>query len=270
MEKTMSAVKTTILGLAAISFSTFSSFAQAKDLDKQRFMRSVAGKYAHFDVVAYHEKMGRSDLRTLVITYGLTTLDYKNGSLMATDRYCRAVHKSNQPFQASFSDRATKAIVPVPTKVEVGEDFEGFYLWRPESPTALGIKLDHPHVESLPTDPNDPRIFDHDQDGNPGVTVKMKMFGWLKGEIYMARREIFAYKVRLQANRNLEGYVKDSSEQLVIDAKPWFLKRESNPPQYADLSKSPIVLVPVDDSYDCDRLLAERDTILPPDPEVWR
>ena len=261
-----------LLVLLSVAFALDSSDRvcnQTEDSKKQKFLESIAGKYAHFSVVAYHEQMGRTDFRSLVIAYGFTTLDYENGSLVATDRYCRSVHKSNQPFLASLSDQATSSILPVPTKVEVGEDDEGFYIWRPESPTALGIKLENPKIESLPKDPNDHRIFDQDQDGRPGVTVQIKMFGWLNCEIYMIRREIFAYKLRLKPERTLEGYVKDTSEQLVIGAWPWFLNRESDPLQHTDLSKSPMVLVPVDDTYDCDRLLEERSTLLPPDPEVW-
>ena len=38
--------------------------------------------------------------------------------------------------------------------------------------------------------------------------------------------------------------------------------------QYEDLSKSPIILIPVDADWDCERLAAERDRIFPPTPEV--
>jgi hypothetical protein len=35
-----------------------------------------------------------------------------------------------------------------------------------------------------------------------------------------------------------------------------------------DLSLSPVVLVRVGEDWDCDRLMAERDELFPPDPEI--
>ena len=37
---------------------------------------------------------------------------------------------------------------------------------------------------------NDPLISDDDNDGKPGVTVVVRLFGFIEGEIYIARREI--------------------------------------------------------------------------------
>ena len=42
---------------------------------------------------------------------------------------------------------------------------------RPETPTGIGVDLEDPANEPLPTDPNDPRIADDDGDGKPGVTA---------------------------------------------------------------------------------------------------
>ncbi|MCB1006255.1 MAG: hypothetical protein KDB35_18880 [Acidimicrobiales bacterium] len=125
-------------------------------------------------------------------------------------------------------------------------------------------------VESLMSvaDPDDPRIADDDDDGKPGVTARITVTPELSGEIYLARREIFAYEVDLQDDGSLTGYVDDESEQLVIGASDPAFETNAQWEQYPDRSKSPIILLPVDRDWDCERLAAERDDIFPPTPEV--
>ena len=71
-----------------------------------------------------------------------------------------------------------------------------------------------------------------------------------------------------QADGSLTGSVTDRSEQLVVGASDDAFITQSEWVQYEDLTKSPILLVPVDAGWDCDRLMAERDRLFPPTPEV--
>lgn len=133
------------------------------------------------------------------------------------------------------------------------------------SPTPVGIRLDDPANESLPDDPNDPRIVDDDGDGNPGITVSEE----LTGELYIARREIFAYEALLEDPDLLVGVVADNSEQLVLGASdPIFATSGDGWEQYPDLEKSPIILQRLVGDWDCARLGAERDALFPPTPDV--
>ena len=95
---------------------------------------------------------------------------------------------------------------------------------RPATPTPIGITLEDPANQTLPTDPNDPRIIDADGDGNPGVTSSVKVTEALQGQIYLIRREIFAYDVTQQSPDRLTGFITDRSEQLIVGASnPVFL-----------------------------------------------
>ncbi|MBF0442184.1 MAG: hypothetical protein HQK54_09780 [Oligoflexales bacterium] len=235
-----------------------------------RFKHKIAGRYAHYDVVAYVEKVYLTEMRTLVISYGITDLTVDDdGRLIATDRYCHAAHKSNLPFTSEVPDSFTQAIVPRSTPVEIRNDGGVFSIWRPETPTPIGIKLENPD-EPLPKNPKDPRISDDDHDGKPGVTVKIKMYGVLNTELYLARREIFAYGLSLTDRGNLEGYVSDHSEQLVVGSPFPLLRAQRSPTQHPDPKLSPMILVPVDESYDCEKVMKQRDTLFPPEPEVWK
>ncbi len=53
---------------------------------------------------------------------------------------------------------------------------------------------------------------------------------------------------------------------MIGASDPVFEMSPANWGQYPDLSKSPIILRRVDDTWDCERLAAERDDPLPADP----
>ncbi len=128
----------------------------------------LVGRWAHFDVVAYQD----AAMKTLIISTGFSDLELRDGQLWNQMRFCHADAGSDQNIEITISDAATRAIVPVATPVEVTEVDGKLHVVRPATPTAIGIKIDNPASEELPTDPNDPRIFDADGDGNPGVTSR--------------------------------------------------------------------------------------------------
>ena len=225
----------------------------------------LVGRWAHYDVVAYED----DTLRTLIISFGFNDFTEVDGQIIDQGSFCFSELRTDQPIETSLSDAATQAIRPPPTPVVVDVVDGVLSIQRPASPTAVGIRLDDPANEPLPTDPADPRIVDDDGDGNPGITVSIRVTDDITGELYIARREIFAYDAMLTEPDVLTGTVTDDSEQLVIGASdPIFASSPANWGQYPDLSKSPIILQRVDADWDCERLATERDALFPPTPEV--
>ncbi len=225
----------------------------------------LAGRYAHYDVVAYEGSV----LKNLIISYGFTDLSVKNGKLVAQESFCHADQATDQPtITTTISDAATRAIKPIPVAVAVSTKNGRTRLHRPETPTAVGIHLADPAHDVLPDDPADPRIADDDHDGKPGITVHIKVSDTIQGDLYIARRERFAYDVAEQADRSLTGTVEDHSEPLIIGATdPMFIMKDTWK-QMPDPARNPIILKPVAKSWDCTRLMAERDNLFPPAPTV--
>ncbi len=224
----------------------------------------LPGRYAHYDVVAYES----SDMKTLIVSFGFTDLTVVDGVLNATESFCHADHRSDQPIESSISDTATAAIKPPTTPVTLTVSDGLIRIQRPETPTGIGIRFEDPANDVLPTDPADPRVVDDDGDGKPGVTVRIKVTEDFQGELYIARRERFAYDVVRQDDGSLTGEVTDQSEQLIVGASdPLFITR-AEWKQVPDLSKSPIILKPVDADWDCQRLMTERPDLFPPTPAV--
>lgn len=224
----------------------------------------LAGRYAHYDVVAYES----TEMKTHIVSFGFTDLAVVDGGLQATETFCHADHRSDQPIEVEMPDAATRAIVPPPTPVTLTTVDGRTRLSRPATPTGIGVDLEDPAHDPLPTDPTDPRLADDDDDGHPGVTTHIRVSDSLEGDLYIARREIFAYEVDEQDDGTLTGVVTDNSEQLIIGATNDAFLAQAEWVQHRDLSKSPIILIPVDEAWDCDRLMAERDDLFPPTPEV--
>ena len=228
-------------------------------------MEAMAGHYAHYDIVAYDGDTPNGPLSTFIISYGFTDLVIEDGGLVEYDRFCHAEHKANQPFVTTVPDEGTQAILPRSAVVDVVQEEGAWKVYRPATPTLIGIDGDPDQPISM--NPNDPLINDADGDGKPGITVFVKLYGLIEGEIYLARREIFENDMTLYSDGSLRGSVVDSSEQLVIGASLDILNTPNNPAQWPDLGLSPIILLRVPDDVDtCEELMAMRDALFPPEP----
>ncbi|MBK9121296.1 MAG: hypothetical protein IPM18_17075 [Phycisphaerales bacterium] len=236
---------------------------------REAAVAAMAGRYAHYSIVAYDGRTPNGPLATFIVTYGFTDLVIEGEELVAYDTFCKAKYISNQPFDTIFSDTATQAIRPPGAVVDVYQEDGVWKLNRPATPTLIGIGGD-PNLP-LSMDRNDPRISDDDSDGKPGVTVVVKLFGLIEGEIYIARREIFANELTLFSDGSLRGSVIDDSEQLVIGASLAILDTPNNPPQRRDPGLNPIILIPVsNDLGTCEELMTIQNSLFPPEPGFQR
>jgi hypothetical protein len=238
--------------------------------DLQGAKEAIVGHYAHYDVVAYEDTTTRTTMRTFIVSYGFTDFYLEEGRLMQADRFVRAEQKlSRKNAKSVFNDEAVQAIKPRVQEVEVLQKEGAWHLYRPESPSLLGIEGDP--MKPLSTDPNDPNLTDPDKDGHPGVTVQISVGRFFRGEIYITRREIFSNYLTLNNNETLSGYVVDRSEQFVIGASKKILSQESNPSQHPDKGLNPVLLVKVDPDIDSlDELMKIRDDIFPEEPEFYK
>lgn len=238
---------------------------QPADLESAK--DKIVGHYAHYDVVAYEDTTTRTTMRTFIISYGFTDFYMEEDRLMQSDRFLHAEQKlSRKNARSVFSDEAVQAIKPRVREVELFRKDGAWHIYRPESPSLLGIDGDP--SKPLSTDPNDPALTDPDNDGHPGVTVSISVGKFFSGEIYITRREIFRNYLTLNNDGTLSGYVIDRSEQFVIGASKKILAQESNSFQYHDTGLSPVLLVKVDPTIDTwEELLQIRDDIFPEEPE---
>ena len=241
-----------------------SDSSQTYDLETAK--NEIIGHYAHYDVVAYEDTTTKTTMRSFVISYGFTDFYLEDGKLMQSNRFVHSEQKLSRKNATSvFSEKAVQAIKPSVQEVELSYKDGNWKVYRPATPSLLGITGDP--LQALSTDPNDPRLTDPDEDGNPGVTVSISVGRFFSGEIYITRREIFSYYLTLNSNGTLTGYVDDSSEQFVVGASKKILNQPSNSVQIPDMGLSPVLLVPISVDIDTPAELMElRDELFPEEP----
>ncbi len=227
---------------------------------------ALLGHYAHYDVVAYEDSGTKTPMKTFVVSYGFTDFVERDGKILQIDRFVHASNRINQRgVESSFPDAATEAIAPRVQEVRLYEEDGAWRVYRPESPVLLGVGGDP--SRPLARDPKDPLLLDPDNDGHPGVTVRIAIGGILKGELYITRREIYRYHLALHPDGRWIGRVEDLSEQFVVGASMAILRQESNNRQIPDPGLNPVILVRVPESVSTWKdLEAMRDELFPPEP----
>jgi len=232
--------------------------------------KQLVGHYAHYDVVSYEDSTTQSPMFTFVISYGFTDLYLDSvGDLIQSHTFLRASHKINQKnITSEFSDKAVQAIKPQNHKVELSLKDGKWNIVRPPTPSLLGITGDP--SKPLSKDRNDPNLTDPDGDGKPGVTVKITIAKFIKGEIYITRREIFTHYLTLNNDGTLIGFVKDDSEQFVVGSSLSILDQPSNNFQHPSKGMNPILLVPISPEINTlEKLMEIRDDIFPKEPDFF-
>ncbi|NNC36933.1 MAG: hypothetical protein HKO02_05725 [Hyphomonadaceae bacterium] len=232
-------------------------------------MAMIEGRYAHYDVVAYEDFNAKPVMRTFVISYGFTEFFVNGDQLIERDRFCSAKHKmSFKTVRTRFSDEATQAIIPEDKVVDLFLENGQWQIVREATPTLLGIRGD-PNLP-LSRDKNDPNIEDSDGDGKPGVTVRVMIGGFIKGKIYITRREVFKNIMTVETFDRISGTVIDRSEQFILGANLGILNKPSDPVQHPDPKMNPILLTRLpDDILTCDQLMDNREKLFPPEPDFF-
>lgn len=83
-----------------------------------------------------------------------------------------------------------------------------------------GVQFDDgedPRQQPLPTEPDDPRVFDQDGDGNPGVTIEVDAT-ITSGEVYVVQRVVDRFEAPDVDEHEIAGIVDWQEEQEILDA----------------------------------------------------
>lgn len=132
---------------------------------------------------------------------------------------------------------------------------------QPRSIYLRGVRLQDPERDPLPTDPKDPRIFDQDGDGNPGMTLKASVMGLLNADIYIIQRDWNILRGRLTSSTTLDGLVEWGSEQVILGAtNPIFLTPNPTFPD-PNPNNSFFHSTRVSTETSCEQILTQRDKL---------
>lgn len=172
-------------------------------------------------------------------TRSLVAVDIvQNGTALEFhSRVCSIAVESSTPTIKTIIPEAFVNNLPMTRRAGVlRESPRGWELHLPRHWEAQGVKLRDLNRESLPQTPDDPRVFDQDGDGNPGLTVRVE--GLVSGEVYTIQRAWDEHRGRIIGTDLIEGTVVWGAEQVILGATSRFLRSAPESSPHPDASKS--------------------------------
>lgn len=195
----------------------------------------------------------------------------QTGSDVALDgHYCNRIQNdnSNNPAKVVIPDAWRLTPFPIQRSGTFAANGSGqLELTLPNAIEVPGANLVDPACDALPTEPNDPRVVDSDDDGYPGISVGLS--GLITGLIRSVQRQATTlHGVAVAADR-IEGGMTFESDQSVIASDPpnittlYKMSKSSADPAVC-ASTFVMVKVPEADAgaVDCDWVRTNESTLL--------
>lgn len=201
--------------------------------------------------------MGSSE--SVTTGWGYSEITFDGTDLWLTEHGCHVEVSGMDAVSTEIPDAVPQSMEPVSLKLVVWKDGNTVQWERPEAAMLVGVTLDNPFTDELPSDPNDSRIFDQDGDGNPGVTVKVA--GFISGDIYVVQRAINTYYGTLAADGSLTGHVIERGDQKTLGATNSMLEQDVPNEAINDPERNPVQLVRIEPSMTCELLMDSVDSI---------
>jgi len=171
-------------------------------------------------------------------TYCSTKID--TGTVIAStaipDAFLRSLGETARPASLDLSGTAVRFVQPWYTEVR------GAHLLDPEN-------------DPLPTSPDDPRVFDQDGDGKPGLTVRLRVMGIVSGEAYVVQRVRYRMTGTVVSPDRIDGLIEWTNEQVTIGATNRLFEANTSGEPNPDAQKSYFVLQRIDPSVTCTKIV---------------
>ena len=214
--------------------------------------QSLVGTYAVHDRVASVSTLpGLGEYEMLGHYYGISVIEAAGESLQIRQTYCFGNVDWDGPVEIIMSPEAIASTPPFEAELAIDDSADRATVSRPLLEVGVGFNRSADNG-ALPTDLDDERRVDSDNDGNPGVTVQME--GPVSGDIYVVRIERNQWQAKVEADGALSGLIQDTSEQLILDASDPVLMLEIEDVPDPDPTKSTVRLVQVDPAFTCEDL----------------
>ena len=131
---------------------------------------------------------------------------------------------------------------------------DGWRFVEPWPTEVYGARLADPLNDPLPTAADDPRVFDQDEDGQPGITVRVAILGLIAGEVYVVQRLSKLLEGQVVTSDLIRGLITWTNEQVTVGASSSFLATGGNAEVDPVRERSYFVAIRVPAGTSCDDL----------------
>lgn len=185
----------------------------------------------------------------------LVDIEQHGVTLTMRDSYCLTFVDDGTPLVTTEIPIAFMASLrPLPRTATLREQGGEIALVQQPYLEVRGAVLENAEADALPTSPDDPRVFDQDGDGYPGMTVLVKILGILEGKTYVVQRVRYTLSGRVVAPDRIEGNIEWSDEQTVLEATNSLLKIDTIGYPVPDPTKNIFVMIRMQESRTCEWL----------------
>ncbi|MBU1239038.1 hypothetical protein KKF84_19790 [Myxococcota bacterium] len=223
----------------------------------------LAGTWAQKQILAStinYPMIGPVD--TFHINYLRVEISQDGTNLIALEETCEIIIEADTEIQTTVIPEAfvqSMSMEPKPAFLEATP--QGHRFVQPEYWQVQGVNLTDIPQEELPTEASDPRVFDQDEDGHPGLTVRMT--GMLTGELYIISREWTHLTSGIASTEGFTGLVDWEGSQITLGASTEILNTTPESVTHADPSLSNFMYVPVETSMTCAEIIAQKAVLFP-------
>ncbi|MDO9018585.1 MAG: hypothetical protein Q7V43_16830 [Myxococcales bacterium] len=128
-------------------------------------------------------------VRTSSSAFGLAVITRAPaGELSITERACRVTFDRSTLGQTSLEDRAVQSVAPATAALRFVRVGAAWRWQRAARTLAVGWRPTTSAEEMLPAAASDPRVYDADGDGNPGVSVRIQSL-IVNGFVYVVQAQ---------------------------------------------------------------------------------
>jgi len=217
---------------------------------------SLSGRWVMLQVyprIALVPMMGASTQTSYVIQQ--VDIEQDDLSLQMLVSYCFTIIEETSPLSTTeIPDAFMQSILPAPDTARLQEENGEFTFQQDTHLEIRGATLDRPETDDLPTEPDDPRVIDQDEDGLPGMTVNINLLGALEEQIYVVQRFQYELEGVVISPDRIEGLIDWTDEQVILAAtNPMLLAGAESQPD-PDPSKHVFIMLRAQEAWTCDWL----------------
>lgn len=245
----MTALLAAIAAVAVISFPL-----GAADIPPE-----VAGRWAMLQVttdIVDYPIVGRRIRETYLVL--AVQIEQSGTELLVHEQHCLAYIDDGTPLvESEISEAFLRSMGILEYRGQLRQDADGWRLILPWGTKVHGARLENPEQDELPTDPADPRVFDQDEDGNPGVTVGVTILGVLSGEVYAVQRLSKHMEGAVDSSDRVKGLISWTNEQVALAASSPLLQTTGEAEVHPDAERSYFVMKRIPEHVGCQTLREE-------------
>lgn len=240
-------------GCALAFLLAYGRVVSASGQDGAAGVPDLAGRWAMVQVMPALTSLpvgGGVELTTIALA--LVDIEQVGTSLVLRDLYCSTDVRMSPGVAASRVPEAFVAsLSPAPRAASLELRDGEWRLVQPLMVEVRGAVLGDPIYDPLPTDSADPRVWDQDGDGHPGLTVGVTVAGLVSGDTYVVQRLEFSLQGRVCDRDTVYGWMNWTSEQNVVAATSWLLRMSYEYRPHPDPARSVFVMRRIDPSCAC-------------------